>query len=155
MFWQSSAVIPAHTPGTDGASRAPYLRVSLVAHSASDFAGAANRGLPQPLEIFLTRFAKHGWIETGRHGRLGVRIDVAQLTAEVHIQARVLARIVLASVCQEAILGPFADCHRYFYSTRMGVINPCPRHVLSPSPVVSYVCILAYRTGPCLREPYT
>src|SRR4030095_14372499 len=41
MFWQSSAVIPAHTPGTDGASRAPYLRVSLVAHSASDFAGAA------------------------------------------------------------------------------------------------------------------
>src|SRR6266446_1523022 len=41
MFWQSSAVIPAHTPGTDGASRAPHLRVSLVAHSASDFAGAA------------------------------------------------------------------------------------------------------------------
>ena len=42
MFWQSSAVIPAHTPGTDGASRAPHLRVSLVAHSASDFAGAAH-----------------------------------------------------------------------------------------------------------------
>src|SRR5881628_2459826 len=44
MFWQSSAVIPAHTPGTDGASRAPHLRVSLVAHSASDFAGAAKTG---------------------------------------------------------------------------------------------------------------
>src|SRR5437016_5962576 len=41
MFWQSSAVIPVHTQGTDGASRAPHLRVSLVAHSASDFAGAA------------------------------------------------------------------------------------------------------------------
>src|SRR5207237_6826500 len=41
MFWRSSPALPAHPPGADGASRAPHLCVSLVAHSASDFAGPA------------------------------------------------------------------------------------------------------------------
>src|SRR6058998_717307 len=61
MFWQSSAVIPAHTPGTDGASRAPHLRVSLVAHSASDFAGAASRWISiQGFVLFLLNRLKNG-----------------------------------------------------------------------------------------------
>ena len=41
MFCSSPSVIPPHTPGTDGPSRATHLCVSLVAHSASYFSGAA------------------------------------------------------------------------------------------------------------------
>src|SRR5690349_22482230 len=41
MFWRSSPALPAHPPGAHGASRAPHLCVSLVAYSASDFAGSA------------------------------------------------------------------------------------------------------------------
>src|SRR5262252_5798730 len=37
MFCSSPSVIPTHTPGTDGPSRATHLCVSLVAHSASYF----------------------------------------------------------------------------------------------------------------------
>src|SRR5438128_11801457 len=43
VFWRSPAVIPAHTPGADGTSRAPHLCVLLVVHSASHFIGAAER----------------------------------------------------------------------------------------------------------------
>jgi len=57
MFWQSSAVIPAHTLGTDGASRTPHLRVSLVAHFASDFAGAAD--IPTSGSIRLAHACHH------------------------------------------------------------------------------------------------
>jgi hypothetical protein len=42
MFWRSSAVIPAHTPGAPGASRATDLCISLVAHFTSYFAGSAH-----------------------------------------------------------------------------------------------------------------
>src|SRR5262249_10611402 len=93
----------------------PALLITKVTQTTE-----VSRGLPQPLEIFLTRFPKHGWIETRWHSRLGVRVDIAQLAAEVHIQARVLTRIVLAGVCEDTILGPFAHCHRYFYPARMG-----------------------------------
>ena len=105
----------------------PALLITKVTETTE-----VNRGFPQPLEIFLTRFAEPGWIETGRHRRLGVRVDVAQLPAEVHIQARVLAGIVLAGMRQDAIPDPVADCHGDFYSTRMGIINPGPGHVLPP-----------------------
>src|SRR5438552_12703646 len=41
MFCRSPSVIPAHTPGAYGTSRATHLRVSLVVYSASYFADAA------------------------------------------------------------------------------------------------------------------
>src|SRR5215510_8179926 len=34
------------------------------------------RALPQPLEIFLTRFSERGWIEVGRHRGFGVGVDI-------------------------------------------------------------------------------
>src|SRR5215831_20427683 len=43
MFCSSPSVIPTHTPGTDGPSRATHLCVSLVAHSASYFSVDAIR----------------------------------------------------------------------------------------------------------------
>jgi len=48
VFWRSPAVIPAHTPGAEGASRAPHVCVQLVVHSASNCIGAAERvtGMP-------------------------------------------------------------------------------------------------------------
>ena len=82
----------------------PALLITKIAETAE-----VHRGISQPLEIFLTRFAEHGWIETGRHGRLGVRIDVAQLAAEVHIQARVLALIVLAGMRDKRSSDPAID----------------------------------------------
>src|SRR5207237_10598573 len=42
MFCRSPSVIPAHTPGAYGTSRATHLRVSLVVYSASYFADAAH-----------------------------------------------------------------------------------------------------------------
>jgi hypothetical protein len=43
MWWRSSPALPAPPPGADGASRAPHVCVSLVAHSASDVSGPAHR----------------------------------------------------------------------------------------------------------------
>src|ERR1051325_5689100 len=90
----------------------PPLLITEVAQTTE-----VNRGIAQPLEIFLTRFSKPGWIEIGRHGGLGVGVDIAQLPTEMHFQARVLARIVLACMRQDTIAGPVADCHGYFYPT--------------------------------------
>ena len=42
MLWRSSPALPTHPPGSHGASRAPHVCVSLVAYSASDFAGPAD-----------------------------------------------------------------------------------------------------------------
>src|SRR2546426_12760915 len=54
LFCQSPSVIPAHPPGAYDTSRASHLCVSLVAHSASDFAGSARyyleTGSPELLE---------------------------------------------------------------------------------------------------------
>src|SRR5262249_18545882 len=49
----SPAVIPPHTPGTDGVSRATHLCVSLVAHFASDLSGDAASLKPRLMSEIL------------------------------------------------------------------------------------------------------
>src|SRR5262245_59222069 len=50
----------------------PALLVTEVAQTAE-----VRRSIPQPLEIFLARFPKHGWIEIGWHGGLSICVDIA------------------------------------------------------------------------------
>jgi len=50
----------------------PALLIAKVAEATE-----VSRDIPQPLEIFLTRFYEHGWIEIGRQEGLGVYVDVA------------------------------------------------------------------------------
>src|SRR5262245_60952819 len=64
MFCQSPSVIPTHTPGTDGPSRAPHLCVSLVMHSASNFAGSAYYVM-QALNMWTDDFLSVGTRTTG------------------------------------------------------------------------------------------
>src|SRR6058998_3905019 len=91
MFWQSSAVIPAHTPGTDGASRAPHLRVSLVAHSASDFAGAAFNPRRQQWSQHF-RWNEDGTVIIGLTACGRATVEALKLNNELAKQARALWR---------------------------------------------------------------
>src|SRR2546428_2220879 len=50
----------------------PPVFIAEVAQTAE-----VRRGIAQPLEVFLTRFSEHGWIEIGRYGGLGVGVDIA------------------------------------------------------------------------------
>src|SRR5439155_21533483 len=56
MFCRSPSVLPAHTPGAYGTSRATHLRVSLVVYSASYFADAADYRPPEEAEESVAPF---------------------------------------------------------------------------------------------------
>src|SRR2546422_4527840 len=77
MFWPSSAALPARPPGADGASRAPHLCVSLVAHSISDFLGSAPSG--GPWRQLYCRSCHGDFLET--HGTMfhGKRLSVERI----------------------------------------------------------------------------
>src|SRR5262249_21343008 len=80
MFCSSPSVIPTHTPGTDGPSRATHLCVSLVAHSASYFSVDAYDPQAVRLDHFLAQYKDKLSIEVW----LGLLRQIADVVRFAH-----------------------------------------------------------------------
>jgi hypothetical protein len=83
-----------------------------------------------PGEIGFTRFRKTRWREISRYRRLRIGVDVAKLSTEADIKARVLPRIVCFGIGYNTLFGALLHPFWYFDPARAGITNPCSHLVL-------------------------